>query len=256
MNNNPMVYKMTPMRDVYYEEEKRVCCGRLSYKVSDFRKINSIHETSERVSCHWSYGNRVLDLLRDPAPLRYHSPSKSLLVSVSPNTFLYRFRLPDVFFSSFMQFLNPKHFTLETSSIFFSRECRFHWSQPDHAHSSSDHFVLRSRQRSSQVPADSLDFPGKPTVAILTNFAFFQTLTFLWDVVLAIGFFCLSVLPFAYTNDILQYKGSEWNARTFGIVMGSILLLWFVARFFATVVIYRYWKLLRALQGYGNGSDC
>ena len=87
------------------------------------------------------------------------------------------------------------------------------------------------------------------------NFYKFQTLTFLWDVVLAIGFFCLSVVPYAYTNDILQYKGSEWNARLFGIIMGSILLVWFVARGFATVIIYRYWKLLRALQGYGNDND-
>lgn len=33
MNNSHMEYKMTPMRDVYYEEEKKICCGKLTYKV-------------------------------------------------------------------------------------------------------------------------------------------------------------------------------------------------------------------------------
>lgn len=87
------------------------------------------------------------------------------------------------------------------------------------------------------------------------TFLYFQSLSFIWDVVLAIGFICLSVLPYAYTNDIFQYKGAEWNARLFAIIMGSLLLLWFIARFFGTIIIYRYWKLLRALDGYGNDND-
>ncbi|CAI2342004.1 unnamed protein product [Caenorhabditis sp. 36 PRJEB53466] len=184
MSSVPMNYKMAPMRDVYYEEEKRVCCGKLSYK-------NACLLIGVLEIVYWIY-YAILLLFA----VIHHQRAWSI-----------------VFMSVNLVFL-----TAQVTILFYG--------------------VVHEAHK------------------YLQTHLIFLSLTFLWDVVLAIGFFCLSVLPYAYTNDFLQYKGSEWNARTFGIVMGSLMLVWFVARFFATVVIYRYWKLLRALEGYGNGSDC
>ncbi|CAD6192058.1 unnamed protein product [Caenorhabditis auriculariae] len=78
----------------------------------------------------------------------------------------------------------------------------------------------------------------------------FLCLTILWDFLLFIGFFVVTVFPYVYSNQYLQYNGKEWNARTFAIVMGSLLLLWFVCRYFMMLTIFRFWKILRANQGY------
>ncbi|CAO4365062.1 unnamed protein product [Caenorhabditis nigoni] len=183
MNNAPMTYKMTPMRDVYYEEEKKVCCGKLTYK-------NACILIGVMEVAYWAYYGILLLFA-----IIHHQRAWSV-VFTGVNLIMLTAQIVILWYGV----INEAHKFLQTHLIFL-------------------------------------------------------TLTFLWDVVLAIGFFFLSVLPYAYTNDILQYKGSEWNARLFGIIMGSLLLVWFVARFFATVIIYRYWKLLRALQGYGNDND-
>ncbi|CAI5443716.1 unnamed protein product [Caenorhabditis angaria] len=180
MNNVPMSYKMTPLRDVYYEDEKRTCFGKLSPKSACL--LVALFEI-----VYWMYYGVILlfTIIHQQPAWTIVFTSVNLLMLTAQVAFLWLGAINE----------NPKF--LQTHLIFLA-------------------------------------------------------LTFLWDIVVAAAFFCISVLPIAYTNEVLNYKGNEYNARVFGIVMGSIMIFWFVARFFATVVVYRYWKLLRALHGYGR----
>uniref|UniRef100_A0A1I7XUS4 G_PROTEIN_RECEP_F1_2 domain-containing protein n=1 Tax=Heterorhabditis bacteriophora TaxID=37862 RepID=A0A1I7XUS4_HETBA len=81
---------------------------------------------------------------------------------------------------------------------------------------------------------------------LLQTHLIFLCLTLFWDLAVSIGFFSLAVLPYAISNKYVQYRGQEYNARTFSVIMGSLMLLWFITRFITTVIIYRYWKILRA----------
>ncbi|CAI4232106.1 unnamed protein product [Auanema sp. JU1783] len=81
---------------------------------------------------------------------------------------------------------------------------------------------------------------------MLQSHLVYLCLTLIWDLLLTLSFFTMAVFPNALSGTFVNYKGKQWNARVFGIVMGCILTLWFVARFVTTVVIYRYWKMLRA----------
>ncbi|KIH48367.1 hypothetical protein ANCDUO_21565 [Ancylostoma duodenale] len=70
------------------------------------------------------------------------------------------------------------------------------------------------------------------------------------------GFFILAVYPSAKENQLISYKGAEFNGvsihldepRIFGIVMGSAMVVFFAVRIASTWIIWKYWSLLRARE--------
>ncbi|VDL71277.1 unnamed protein product [Nippostrongylus brasiliensis] len=70
----------------------------------------------------------------------------------------------------------------------------------------------------------------------------------LWDLIMTTAFFVLAVYPKAKENQLVDYKGAEFNARTFGLVMGSAMVLFFIIRFISTWILWKYWTLLRTRE--------
>ncbi|KHJ86684.1 hypothetical protein OESDEN_13556 [Oesophagostomum dentatum] len=62
------------------------------------------------------------------------------------------------------------------------------------------------------------------------------------------GFFILAVYPSAKENKLINYRGAEFNARIFGIVMGTAMIVFFVIRIVTTWIIWKYWGILRARE--------
>ncbi|CAB3405597.1 unnamed protein product [Caenorhabditis bovis] len=182
MNDTLMRYKETPSRDIYYEDHKRVCCGRMKLKTACLT-IAGIE------IIYWAYYLILLFF----AIIHHQQAWSAVFTGVSLLTLTIQVLL--IFYGVLTE--NPKY--LQTHLVFL-------------------------------------------------------TLTFIYDLVLACIFFGLTIFPNAYSNHDVKFKGGHFNARTFGIVMGSLLILWFIARIFALKIIYRYWKLLRILHGYGRNS--
>ncbi|XGW13096.1 hypothetical protein V3C99_013605 [Haemonchus contortus] len=79
---------------------------------------------------------------------------------------------------------------------------------------------------------------------LLQTHLVFLLLTMIWDLCMTTGFFILAVYPKAKEDQLIDYKGAEFNARTFGVVMGSLMVMFFVIRFISTWIIWKYWNLL------------
>ncbi|KAK6732194.1 hypothetical protein RB195_016523 [Necator americanus] len=87
---------------------------------------------------------------------------------------------------------------------------------------------------------------------LLQTHVIFLSLTLAWDLIMTTGFFILAVYPSAKENKLINYKGAEFNARIFGIVMGCAMILFFVLRILTTWIIWKYWCLLRAKERQGG----
>ncbi|KAL6733487.1 hypothetical protein Aduo_004132 [Ancylostoma duodenale] len=83
---------------------------------------------------------------------------------------------------------------------------------------------------------------------LLQTHLIFLCLTLIWDLIMTTGFFILAVYPSAKENQLISYKGAEFNARIFGIVMGSAMVVFFAVRIASTWIIWKYWSLLRARE--------
>ncbi|KAK6022804.1 hypothetical protein OSTOST_11483 [Ostertagia ostertagi] len=79
---------------------------------------------------------------------------------------------------------------------------------------------------------------------LLQTHLIFLCLTMIWDLCMTTGFFILAVYPKAKDDQLINYKGADFNARTFGVVMGSLMVMFFIIRIVSTWIIWKYWNLL------------
>ncbi|CAJ0958629.1 unnamed protein product, partial [Mesorhabditis belari] len=66
-----------------------------------------------------------------------------------------------------------------------------------------------------------------------------------WLLALVLGCLALTVLPYPTVNNYFGYDGSQKDARIFAIVMVCVLVLMMISRIFMTIVIYRYWRIVK-----------
>ncbi|CAJ0577936.1 unnamed protein product, partial [Mesorhabditis spiculigera] len=72
-----------------------------------------------------------------------------------------------------------------------------------------------------------------------------MVLSIVWLILLVLGCVALAILPYPDVNHYFQYSGSQIGARIFASVMFFILVCLCISKFMMTVIVYRYWKILK-----------